>query len=110
MEPPLADKPVLTTGECALALKAMSDPTRLLILKTLFKGEKCGTELARELGLTQPHIAHHLSVLKKARLVDSRRDGKMVCYSLHRCVYEAMLETETNTIDLGCCSMTFNKE
>jgi len=110
MEPPLENKPVLTTGECALALKAMSDSTRLLILKALFKGEKCGTELARELGLTQPHIAHHLSVLKKARLVDSRRDGKRVCYHLHRGVYEAMLDRETNTIDLGCCTMTFNRE
>ncbi len=101
---------MLTTGECALALKAMSDATRLHILKILFKGEKCGTELARELGSTQPHIAHHLSVLKKAGLVDSRRVGKKVCYCLHMGVYEAMLNRDTNTIDLGCCSMTFNEE
>jgi len=104
------NKEVLTTGECALALKAMSDATRLQILRILFKGEKCGTELARELGSTQPHIAHHLSVLKKARLVDSRRDGKRVCYCLHQGVYEAMLDNDTKTIDLGCCSMTFKEE
>jgi len=101
-------KTVLTTGECALALKAISDHTRLLILKALFKGERCGTELARELDLSQPHIAHHLSILKKAGLVDSRRDGKRVCYHLHRSVYEAMLDSEAQTIDLGCCTMTFN--
>ncbi len=106
----MVNKAVLTTGECALALKAMSDSTRLLILKVLFKGEKCGTELARELGSSQPHIAHHLSILKKARLVDSRRDGKRVCYRLHRAVYEAMLAEGRQTIDLGCCTMTFNGE
>ncbi len=103
------EKRALNTNECAAALKAMSDKTRLLILKNLFKGEKCGTELARELGLSQPHIAHHLNILKKARLVDSRRDGKRVCYSLHSTVHEAMEDRDT-TIDLGCCTMTFTDE
>jgi len=99
----------LTTDECAQALKAMSDQTRLLILRALFSGEKCGTELARDLGLSQPHVAHHLSILKKARLVDSRRTGRKVCYHLHRAVYEAMSSGAPRTIDLGCCTMTFNE-
>ncbi len=98
----------LTTDECAEALKAMSGQTRLLILRALFSGEKCGTELARELGLSQPHVAHHLSILKRARLVDSHRVGKKVCYHLHRAVYEAMSGGSSRTIDLGCCTMTFN--
>ncbi|MFQ5480375.1 MAG: ArsR/SmtB family transcription factor [Thermodesulfobacteriota bacterium] len=100
----------LNTVECAAALKAMSDKTRLLILKVLFKGEKCGTELARELHASQPHIAHHLNILKKAGLVDSRRDGKRVCYSLHRAVHEAMQDSDRQSINLGCCTMTFKGE
>jgi len=88
----------------------MSDETRLLILKALFEGEKCGTELARELGLSQPHVAHHLGILKRAGLVDSRRLGRKVCYHLHRAVYEAMSGEKGRTIDLGCCAMTFKDE
>ncbi len=101
-------RPPLTTDQCAEALKAMSDQTRLLILRALFRGERCGTELARELGLSQPHVAHHLSVLKRAGLVDSLRRGQKVCYHLHKAVYEAMSNND-HTIDLGCCTMTFNE-
>ncbi|GMR05009.1 MAG: metalloregulator ArsR/SmtB family transcription factor [Thermodesulfobacteriota bacterium] len=97
----------LSSNECARVLKAMADDTRLLILRSLFDGQKCGTEIARELDLTQPHVAHHLGILKNAGLVDSERTGQKVCYRLHPTVRESMEEKDEKTINLGCCKMVF---
>lgn len=100
-------KNFISTNECAQILKAMADETRLLILKSLFKGEKCGTEIAKELNLSQPHIAHHLRILKNATLVDSWRDGQRVCYRLHPVVHESLRLNNDNAINLGCCKISF---
>ena len=99
----------ISTNECARVLKAVADETRLLILKSLFKGEKCGTEIALELDLAQPHIAHHLGILKNANLVESCRDGQKVCYRLHPVVHESLKHNNEMTIDLGCCKMSFKE-
>ncbi len=102
-------KNILSTNECARILRAMGDETRLLILKSLFKGEKCGTEIAKELNLTQPRIAHHLGILKNANLLDSSREGQKVCYSLHPVVLVSLRENDEMAINLGCCKMTFKE-
>ncbi|MGR3218442.1 MAG: ArsR/SmtB family transcription factor [Candidatus Anammoxibacter sp.] len=103
-------KNFMSTNECAQILKAMGDETRLLILKCLFKGEKCGTELAEELNMSQPHIAHHLGILKNANLLESWREAQRVCYRLHPVVHESLRKNNDMTIDLGCCKMSFRDE
>ncbi|MFQ5442614.1 MAG: ArsR/SmtB family transcription factor [Thermodesulfobacteriota bacterium] len=102
-------KKFIYSNECARTLKAMADDTRLLILQSLFEGEKCGTELARKLNLTQPHVAHHLGILKNAALVESERTGQKVCYRLHPAVRDSIEQNEQMTIDLGCCKMVFKE-
>ncbi len=97
----------ITTTECAQILKAMADETRLLILKSLFKGKKCGTDISKELNLTQPHIAHHLGILRNAKLVESCREGQKVCYRLHPVVHESIKNNNENAINLGCCEISF---
>jgi DNA-binding transcriptional ArsR family regulator len=77
----------LSTQECAELLKAMADETRLAIVQSLFSSEKCGTELAEELALPQPHVAHHIGILKNAGLVEPERDGRRVNYKLHPVVH-----------------------
>ena len=62
--------------------KIFGDTTRIKILYALFEGEKGVSDIAEELGMTLSAISHQLRVLKQARLVKARREGKTVCYSL----------------------------
>jgi len=62
--------------------KVLGDPTRLKILHALLKGELCVCDLGTVLGMTVSAVSHQLAVLKQARLVAHRREGKVVFYSL----------------------------
>lgn len=62
--------------------KAFGDETRMKILFALFKSEFCVCDLAALLGMTPSAVSHQLKMLKTARLIKSRRDGKSVFYSL----------------------------
>lgn len=62
--------------------KVFGDSTRIKILYTLFEEEKGVGDIANHLGMTMSAISHQLRILKQARLVKSRREGKMVHYSL----------------------------
>jgi len=64
----------------ASALQALGHPARLMILEALRQGERCVCEIGPILGLRQPNISQHLSVLKAANLVAARRDGTRVIY------------------------------
>ncbi len=62
--------------------KVFGDSTRIRILYCLFESEMCVCDIATLLNMTQSAISHQLSVLKKSKLVKSRRSGKIVFYSL----------------------------
>lgn len=62
--------------------KIFGDTTRLKILYALFEHEMCVCAIAELLGMTQPAISHQLKVLKVAKLVGNRRDGKTIYYFL----------------------------
>lgn len=62
--------------------KVFGDSTRIRILYCLFASEMCVCDIATLLNMTQSAISHQLSVLKKNKLVKSRREGKVVFYSL----------------------------
>ena len=62
--------------------KIFGDSTRIKILYTLFTEERGVGDIARLLGMTQSAISHQLRILKQARLVKPRREGKMVYYAL----------------------------
>jgi ArsR family transcriptional regulator len=62
--------------------KALADETRTSILYLISQAELCVCDLAYLLGMTLPAISHHLRLLKALRLVKSRKEGKMVFYSL----------------------------
>ena len=68
--------------DAAELLKVFGDPTRLRIISALCRSELCVCDIARLLGMTQSAISHQLRVLKQARLVNTRRDGKTIYYSL----------------------------
>ena len=69
--------------EAADRARALSDPTRLVVAVALREGgELCVCDLAWISSRAQNLVSHHLRVLRSHGLVSSRRDGKMVMYSL----------------------------
>ncbi len=62
--------------------KGLAHPTRIEILELLKNGELCVCTIYEELEQSQSNISQHLSKLKKANLVKSRKDGLQVYYSL----------------------------
>ncbi len=65
-------------------LRLLADPTRSRMLHLLHRGELAVGELQEILGLPQSRISTHLALLRKAQLVNDRRDGKKAFYSLAR--------------------------
>ena len=68
--------------ELAEVFKVFGDTTRIRILWALFEAEMCVCDIAFLLNMSQSSISHQLRLLKQARLVKFRRDGKTVYYSL----------------------------
>ena len=68
--------------ELADVFRVFGDTTRIRILYALFEAELCVCDIAQLLSLTQSAVSHQLRVLKTARLVKPRREGKTVFYSL----------------------------
>ncbi len=62
--------------------KTMGDPTRMGIVAALDQSELCVCDLAFLLNMTKSAISHQLKTLRRANFVKSRRDGKVVYYSL----------------------------
>ncbi|VDN49256.1 Transcriptional regulator [Petrocella atlantisensis] len=69
-------------NELADLFKIFGDKTRINILSALLEEEMCVCDIAYLLNMTQSAISHQLRVLKQARLVKNRKDGKVVFYSL----------------------------
>lgn len=66
----------------AQVCKGLADPKRLLILNALRDGERSVGDLQAELDLPQANVSQHLAVLRDRRLVEARRDGQRVFYSV----------------------------
>jgi ArsR family transcriptional regulator len=62
--------------------KALSDETRLRIIKLLEQGELCVCDIVAALDMVQPKVSFHLSTLKEAGLIKDRKQGKWTHYSL----------------------------
>jgi ArsR family transcriptional regulator len=62
--------------------KALSDETRLRILKLLEKGELCVCDIVASLDMIQPKVSFHLGVLKDAGLIKDKKQGKWIHYSI----------------------------
>lgn len=68
--------------DLAELFKVFGDSTRIRILFVLFEAEVCVCDLAEALHMTQSAISHQLRILKQNKLVNSRREGKSIFYSL----------------------------
>ena len=68
--------------DLAELFKVFGDSTRVKILYVLFEKQQCVFDIAETLNMTQSAISHQLRVLKQARLVKYRREGKTMIYAL----------------------------
>ncbi len=62
--------------------RSLADPKRLMMISALSDGEKSVGELGTALGLRQANVSQHLAVLRSTGLVNTRREGVTVYYSL----------------------------
>lgn len=69
-------------------LVAISDPTRRKILDLLKKGEMSAGELGKHFAISGPSMSHHLAKLKHADLVQARRNGQSIYYSINTSVFD----------------------
>lgn len=71
-----------SAGEATQLLKNLANEDRLLLLCQMVHGEKCVSDFEALLDIRQPTLSQQLGVLRNAGLVNTRRDGKRIYYSL----------------------------
>lgn len=67
---------------CAEIFQLLSDPSRLRIVWLLARKEECGINIAAAVDMTPAAVSHHLKTLRMGGLINGRRNGKEVYYSL----------------------------
>ena len=74
----LQDAALQATG----LLKVLANPDRLLLLCQMTQGEYCVADLEKMTGIRQPTLSQQLTVLREEEMVNTRRDGKQIFYSI----------------------------
>jgi ArsR family transcriptional regulator len=98
-----------TQQEMVCIFKALGDENRIRILRQLRSGEKCACKLLDALNISQPTLSHHMKILCDAGIVNGRKEGKWMHYSIcseSSAELSAMLRqllTAANVPDNCCC-------
>lgn len=95
----------------ALRFHALSDETRLEIVRLLSHGERCVCELQEALRAAQSRLSFHLKTLKDAGLVTDRREGRWVYYAVNRAALDEIAQfaaavkpgKHAGSCASGCC-------
>jgi ArsR family transcriptional regulator len=66
----------------AAIFSALGDEVRLAIVIYLKDGEKCACEIPAAVNRAQPTVSQHLKILREAGVLKSRKEGRMICYSI----------------------------
>lgn len=86
--------------EDAKKFKALADENRLAILKSIQEKEKCACYLLEELNISQSTLSHHMKLLCDSGLVNYRKDGKWMHYSISQegaQIFRQMMEDYTKS-------------
>jgi len=89
---------------CADRLQAIAEPNRIRIIDCLRTGAKNVTELAKLLQVEIVNVSHHLGVLRQASLVEDKKDGRFVIYSLNPKFFTSDSSNST-FLDLTWCKI-----
>ena len=98
----------MPAADCTSILKALSDRTRLRLVKRLLAEDCCVNDLSVNLGLSQYNASRHLRVLKHAGIVDVRAVAQRREYFIAK-TFRKRLQKEGSVLDFGCCSFDFSK-
>lgn len=71
-------------GDYVLMLKTISEETRLKIIDMLSCGELCACDILEKLSISQSTLSYHMNLLTKSGLVDGRKDGPWMKYTLNQ--------------------------
>ena len=89
--------------ECSEFFSAFADKTRMEIVMTFVaKKEICVNDIASNFSLSRPTISHHLTILKRAKILTSRKVGKEIFYSVNKCYIKDMLTSVLGDVDTCC--------
>ena len=90
--------------------KALADQTRLKIFEAISASGhmNCG-QIVSMRGVTPATVSHHLKILRQCGLVQTKRQGRFIVYSLHPDVFAAA-EQPSEHLDLGCCRLELPKD
>ncbi len=84
-------------------LNALSDATRQEILKVITsQKEICVNDIAGNFNLSRPTISHHLNLMRRVKLLNSRKEGKEIYYSFNKPYVIEILESYLNELK-NCC-------
>lgn len=96
---------------CAERLKAVADPERLRILQVLFAGPCTVGQIADRLSEDIVKVSHHLSILRRGKIVLPTRQGRFIQYSIHPEVQSVVgVAAGEAQIDFGCCHLDLRLE
>jgi len=79
--------------------KALADPTRRKVLHLLSDGDKTAGELSAAFPISDPSMSHHFTVLKSAGLIESKRAGQQIVYSLNTTVVQDLVAALMDIFD-----------
>lgn len=77
-------------AEYVPVFKALSDETRLKIINLLSCGEMCACDILESFNITQPTLSYHMRILSDCEIVNARKDGAWMKYSLNPPRLEAL--------------------
>lgn len=100
----------LDVKRTAVIFKAFCDENRIRILQLLSGEEKCACKLLEEMNITQPTLSHHMKILCDSGIVEGRKEGKWMHYSISRegteyarkC-FDILTDTDCATENQSCC-------
>ena len=99
----------LSNKQITVIFKALCDENRVQIFRLLQNGEKCACKLLEAMQCTQPTLSHHMKILCDSGLVNGRKEGKWMHYSISPegakvamdCLKEITAVTESES---NCCN------
>jgi len=98
-------KDPIQPSRCAQQLSALAAPERIKIIRFLADGPRNVTEIAEMLKTAPVNVAHHMGVLRGAGIVNGRKRGRFVYYSLTPGFLQTEDDKGSEYLDLGCCRL-----
>jgi DNA-binding transcriptional ArsR family regulator len=95
------------TTQISELFKALSQPARIEILLAIGSGEACVCHLEAVLKMRQAYISQHLMALRQASILETRRDGRYIYYSLTDPALMGLIRLAAEALDIPARKIVF---